>query len=95
MLTVRVYPPAEVIPVRERIPVAGRDASAQASILFELFDERASGLSDLRCSICRAVVDDKDVGAAQFLGEFIEDGRQIVLLIPRGDEYECAWRRFE
>jgi len=90
MLTVRVYPPAEVIAVRERIPVASSDASTQASILFKLLDDGTSVASDLCCSICRAVVDNEYVSAAQVRGELVEDGRQIVLLVPRRDERKGA-----
>ena len=86
MLAVRVDAPAEGIAVLERPPVARRDADPQAAVAPEREHLRPVLTRNLGRAIGRAVVDDEHVRPRQPLPQPVEHRRQVLLLVPGGDE---------
>ena len=88
MLPVRVHAPAVGVVVLERPAVAGGDPGPQAAVLAEREHFGASGASEGRGLVGRAVVDDEHVRSGQLAAQLVQDVRQIALLVPGGNEYE-------
>ena len=88
MLAVGVDPTDYLVPVLVGVRVAGGDALAQASVLAEREHLGAVGARNGGRAVRRAVVDDEDVGRGQPGMQLVEDGREVVLLVPGRDEDE-------
>ena len=88
MLAVGVDPTDQLVPVVVGVRVARGDALAQASVLAERENLGAVGARNRGRRVRRAVVDDEDVGRRQARAELVQDGRDVVLLVPGRDEDE-------
>ena len=88
MLSVGVHAAAVGVVVLERPVVAGGDPGPQAAVLAEREHFGASGTSEGRGLVGRAVVDDEHVRRGQLAAQLVQDVRQIALLVPGGDEDE-------
>ncbi len=86
MLPVRIDAAAVGVAVLERPAVAGGDPRAQAAVLPERQHLGAARVGDRRGAVGRAVVDDEHVCVGQLVTQPVEHRRQVVLLVPRGDE---------
>ena len=86
MLTVGVHPAAVRVPVLERPAIAGGDAEPEAHVRAERVDPSAVLAGDLRRAIGRPVVDHEHVGPWDLRAQRVEHGREIVLLVPGGNE---------
>jgi hypothetical protein len=74
--------------VLERPGVAGGDPRAQAAVLAEREHLGAVLARDRGRVVGRAVVDHEHVGARNLAAELVEHGREVLLLVPGGDEDE-------
>ena len=86
MLSVGVDAAAERVLALERPVVAGGDPGLQAAIHAERQHLGAVGAGDCGGGVGRAVVDDEHVDVGQLPVQVVEDGRQVLLLVPRRDE---------
>ena len=88
MLAVRVHAPAPGVAVLGRIPVARGDAAREAAVLLERDHGGAVLAGHVRSAVRRSVVDDEHVGLGKLLVQLVENGGEVVLLVPGGDEDE-------
>ncbi len=88
MLAVGVDSTDQLVPVLVGVGVAGGDPLAQASVLAERENLGPVGARNGGCRVRRAVVDDEDVGRRQAGVQLVQNGRDVVLLVPRRDEDE-------
>ena len=86
MLPVGVDAAAIGVALLGSVRVARRDAGPQAAVAAEGEDFRPVVGRDVRRPVGRAVVDDEHVRLGKLGVQFVEDVRQVVLLVPRGNE---------
>ena len=88
MLPVGVHAAREVVVVLVGVAVPGGDALPQAAVLAERQHLGATVASNGGGAVGRAVVDDEHVDSGQLGAKLVEHGREIVLLVQRGNEDE-------
>ena len=86
MLPVGVDAAAERVVVLERPRVAGCDPGPEAAVLAEREHLGAVLACDRRGAVGRAVVDHEHVRIGKLPVQLVEDGRQVLLLVPGRDE---------
>ena len=88
MLAVRIDASAVFVSVLDRVAVAARDRRGQSAVGAEREHVGAVLRGDARSPVRRAVVHDEHVGARELLVQLLEDGGQVLLLVPGRDEDE-------
>jgi len=93
MLAVGVDPAHELVAVLVGIRVPGCDAFAKAAVLAEREDVGARVARHDGGSVRRAVVDDEYLTSGKCRAQLVQHGREVVLLVPGGDEDQRVGRR--
>ena len=86
VLAVRIHPTAECVAAFCGFAIAGCDPGPQAAILAERDDGGTTAGGHGCGRVGRAVVDHEHIAAGQHGGELCEDGGEVRLFVPGGNE---------